>query len=122
MDCQVRRGSRHWGGGDSLGDHDHGLGLGVAMGREGFCNIVRATLTEQDVKEKRKNAEVAKCSGLTSRTHRSMSMEPGEKGAGAHTGVDSIPPSHVHLEPQNVTLWGMRVCTDGITFLNQAGP
>ena len=64
----------------------------MVTGREGFCNIVRATLTEQDVKEKRKNAEAAKCSGLISRTHRSMSMEPGEEGAGAHTGVDSIPP------------------------------
>ena len=52
------------------------------MGREGFCNIVRATLTEQDVKEKRKNAEAAKCSGLISRTHRSMSMEPGESPSG----------------------------------------
>lgn len=32
----------------------HGLGPeGVATGREGLCNIVRAALTEQDVKKKR---------------------------------------------------------------------
>lgn len=42
-----------------------GLDRVVVTGREGFCSRARVTLTEQDVKKRKKDAEGTKCSGLT---------------------------------------------------------